>query len=193
MTIQPHQPEDLTSLAERIRQNDPTAESDLIRIFQRPVFVMLVTRTRDSEAARDLTQEVLLAVLKALRNGQLRAAEKLSAFVHGTARNLANNYLRTRLQNPRELPLDPDLPLAAPEGKTLQDEERSSIVQRAIQRLEPLDRKILLMTLVDGWKPGKIALELALTPEAVRARKSRAVRKVMEMVETLSRKGPKHH
>lgn len=193
MTIEAHGPEDLEILGERIRQSDPAAESDLIRLFQRPIFLMLVSRTRDPEAARDLTQEVLMAVLKGLRNGQLRASEKLSAFVYGTARNVANNYLRTRGQNPRELPLDPDLPLAAPERETVEDEERGRLVQRGLQQLDPVDRKILLMTLVDGLKPGKIALELGLTPEVVRTRKSRAVRRVIEMVEKLSRKGSHHH
>ena len=193
MAIEAHDPEELAALSERIRQNDPAAESDLVRLFQRPVFLMLVSRTRDPEAARDLTQEVLLAVLNALRNGQLRAPEKLSAFVHGTTRNLANNHIRTQGQKLREIPLDQELPLAAPERETLEDEQRSSLVRRGLEQLDPTDRKILLMTLVDGLKPGKIALELGLTPEAVRTRKSRAVRKVTEMVEKLSRIGTKHH
>ena len=191
--MQTHGPEELAALAERVRQKDPSAESDLVRLFQKPVFLMLMWRTRDPEAARDLTQEVLLAVLSAVRNGQLRASEKLSAFVHGTTRNLANNHLRTQGQKPREMPLDADLPLAAPKEEWLEEEERSSLVRRAVEQLEPIDRKILLMTLVDGLKPGRIAAELELTPEAVRTRKSRAVKKVIVMIEKLSRKDPRHH
>jgi RNA polymerase sigma-70 factor (ECF subfamily) len=193
MAMDAHDPEELSALGERVRQGDPVAESDLVRLFQKPIFLMLVTRTRDPEAARDLTQEVLLAVLNALRNGQLRASDKLSAFVHGTARNLANNHLRTQGQKPREIPLDPDLLLASPAVEGLEDKERSSLVQRGLEQLEPLDRRILLMTLADGLKPGKIAVELGLTPEAVRTRKSRAVKKVIEMVQKLSRKSPQHH
>jgi len=188
-----HSPEELAALTERIRQRDASAETDLVRLFQKPVFLMLVARTRDPEAARDLTQEVLMAVLTALRNGRLHAAEKLPAFVHGTARNLANNHLRTRGQKPPEVPLDPDFPLAAPAGVKVEEEERSSLVRRAVEQLEPVDRKILLMTLVDGLKPAAIARQLELTPEAVRTRKSRAVKKVIEAVGKLSRKGRGHH
>ena len=188
-----HGPEELAALAERVRQRDSAAESDLVRFFQRPVFLMLMARMRDAETARDLTQEVLLAVVSALRNGQLRASEKLSAFVHGTARNLANNHLRTQGRKPREMPLDPDLPVPAPEEASLDEEERSGLVRRAVEQLEPIDRKILLMTLVDGLKPGKIAAELELTSEVVRTRKSRAVRKVTGMIEQLSRKSPRDH
>ena len=193
MAIEPHDPGELAALGERIRQRDPAAESDLVRLFQRPVFLMLVSRIRDPEAARDLTQEVLLAVLNALRNGQLRASEKLTAFVYGTARNHANNHLRAQGQKPREIPLDPDLPLPAPEGEGFEEEERSRLVRRGVEQLEPIDRKILLMTLVDGLKPGKISAQLGLTPEAVRTRKSRAVKKVIDMVKKLSRKGFQHH
>ena len=193
MAIEAHDPEKLAALGERIRRRDPEAENDLVRYLQRPVFLMLVSRTRDPETARDLTQEVLLAVLRALRSGQLRASEELSAFVHGIARNVANNYLRTQGQKAREIPLDPDLPVAAPEGESLEEEERSTLLRRGVEKLEPIDRRILLMTLVDGLKPGTIAVELGLTPEAVRTRKSRAVKKVIDMMEKLSRKGPQHH
>ena len=74
--------------------------------YRRGVFVIAVARTRDREAARDLTQEILIAVLKALREGRLRDSEKLSAFIQGTARNLINNYLRTKVRHAEvELPL----------------------------------------------------------------------------------------
>ena len=186
-------PEELAALAERVRQRDPVAESDLVRLFQRPIFLMLASRTRDTEAARDLTQEVLLAVLNALRGGQLRASEKLSAFVHGTARNLVNNHFRTQGRKPHEIPLDSELPLPARDDQAFEEAERSALVRRAVDHLEPVDRKILLMTLVDGLKPGKIAEQLELTPEAVRTRKSRAVKRVINVIEQLSRKVPGDH
>ena len=64
-------------------------------------------RTRDREFARDLAQDVLMHVLTALRDGQLRDQERLAAFVYGTARNVMNNYLRTGRQRRTE-PLDPE-------------------------------------------------------------------------------------
>ena len=54
----------------------------------------------------------MLAVVLALRDGHLREAERLAAFVYGTARNLINNYLRTRSRLPREDPIDDELHLA---------------------------------------------------------------------------------
>jgi hypothetical protein len=45
---------------------------------------------RNPEAPRDLTQDVLLVVVHALRNGHLREPERLAAF-YGTAHNLVHN------------------------------------------------------------------------------------------------------
>src|SRR5215468_11211998 len=83
-------------LVPRIQAGDPLAEEEFVKRYRRGLLVIAGVRTRDREAARDLTQEILIAVLKALREGQLREAEKLSAFVHGTARNIINNYLRVK-------------------------------------------------------------------------------------------------
>ena len=57
---------------------------------------MMRAKTRDAELSRDLTQDAVIEVLKALRRGQLRELGRLIAFVHGVARNVANNYMRTR-------------------------------------------------------------------------------------------------
>src|SRR5258705_12513314 len=83
-------------LARRILAGDRSAEDELVNTYRRGVFVIAVARTRDREAAHDLTQEILIAIIKALREGQLREATKLTAFIQGTARNLINNYLRVK-------------------------------------------------------------------------------------------------
>ena len=49
------------------------------------------------------------------------------------------------------------------------------------------DRQILLLTLVDGMKPGEIAEQMGLTAEVVRARKSRAQKRVVAALADLSR------
>ena len=104
-------PEQQSSLAERIRGHEPSAEEELVRIFSDRVRFLVLARTRDPEAARDLAQEVMLAVVRALRGEQLREPERLAGFVYGTARNLVNNYLRTRSRLPKEDSLDAALHL----------------------------------------------------------------------------------
>lgn len=179
-------PEQQRLLAERIRACDRSAEEELVHLFSARIAVMARTRLRDAEAARDITQDVLFTVIRALRQGQLREAERLSGFVYGTARNLINNHLRSRTRLPVEHPLDDDV-LAQHMPDLVEDAERDALVKQALNDLEKTSRTILLMTLVDDLKPGEIAARLGLSPEVVRARKSRALRQVAEHVRRLSR------
>ena len=173
---------ELRTLAERIHQGDTAAETELVHEFSHRIFVMGVVRTRDRESARDLVQDVLMAVIAGLRKGQLQDADKLAAFVHGTARNLINNLLRDASQRPPMDPLPEDLAQTSSIAQ-LEDAERVRLVHQALERLGPEDRKVLWMTLVEGQKPGEIAAALGLTPEVVRTRKLRAVKKVTELIE----------
>lgn len=132
-------------------------------------------RTRDREAAQELADDALMAVLRAMRDARIRDAARLAGFVRGTARNLANNHLRARRSRPREEPLAPDLAMA-PATDVLERQERLAVLQRGLARLGTRARRILLMTLVDGLKPGQIARRLGLSPQVVRARKARALR-----------------
>jgi RNA polymerase sigma factor (sigma-70 family) len=170
------------SLADRIRQGDASAEAELVHEFSHRIYVMGVVRTHDREAARELVQDVLMAVIGALRKGHLQDPEKLPAFVHGTTRNLINNQLRTASQTPPVESLPEDM---AQENlvERLEDRERGRLVHQALERLGREDRKILLMTLVEGCKPGEIAAKLGLSSEVVRTRKLRALKKVTDLIE----------
>jgi RNA polymerase sigma factor (sigma-70 family) len=179
---------DLARVAERIRDGDPSAEEELVRQFSDRVRLFVSMRTRDRELARDLGQEIMMNVLTALRRGQLRDPERLAAFVFGTARNVVNNHFRTD-RDERFDPLPPEIAsTAADQADELEASQRQSLVRRALARVSRDDRVVLLLTLVDGLKPGEIAFQLGLTAEVVRARKSRALKRVVEQITDLSRK-----
>jgi RNA polymerase sigma-70 factor (ECF subfamily) len=162
---------------DRVRAGDACAEEELVVQFERRVWFALRRRLRDREASRELVNDVLMAVVRAVRDGRLRDAARLPGFVYGTARNVANNYVRGILARPAEEPLGAHLSIADPSAGPEPD-ERVAAVGRGLGRLDETAREIVLMTLLDGLKPGEIARRLGLTPEVVRARKSRAVRKL---------------
>src|SRR5689334_15676992 len=93
---EPAGPVQEASLAARIQAGDRSAEEQLFNTYQRSVLLIATARTHDREMARDLTQEVFIVILGALREGRLREPDKLAAFIHGTARNIINNFLRAR-------------------------------------------------------------------------------------------------
>jgi len=179
-------PQQQRAIAEGVRTRDGPAEEELVRLFSARLGVMARNRLRDPEAARDLTQDVLLTVIRALRNGQLRDPERLTGFVYGTARNLINNHLRTRARLPAEEPLDDDL-LVTCTPDLLEEAERGTLARRALSALDATSRTILTLTLVEDLKPAAIAKQLGLTPEVVRTRKSRALRQIAERFKALSR------
>ena len=176
-----------TSLAERIRGGDRSAEEELARLYHQKVFVMVLARAQDRELARELAQEVMLIALRGLREGKLRHQERLAAFVRGIARNLVNNHLRARSTELRPRP-DRSESLAASPDEGFEQAERLRLVRGALERLKPEDRMILLLTLNDGLKPREIAERLGLEPGLVRKRKSRAIERARKILAKESRK-----
>jgi RNA polymerase sigma-70 factor (ECF subfamily) len=175
------EPERLRRLVERIAAGDAAAESELAVRFDGRLRAMMSVRTRDREAARDLAQEALIAVLGALRKGQLREPARLAAFVHGTARNVLNSYFRQRQGRPAAVELTPETAWFVPADE-VESEQRTRALRDGLDRLDQDDRAVLLMTLVEGLKPGEIARRLSLSAEVVRTRKSRALKRLTEHV-----------
>lgn len=176
---------DPAALAARIRAGDTVAENDLVATYRRGVVLIASVRTRDREAARDLAQDVFVAVIKALRDGQLREPEKLAAFIQGTARNLINNYLRTRARR-AECELDPAEEVGADPVVDLEAAERQRLVRRELAGFSVVDQQILLLSLVDGHSLADVAERMGLSHDAVRARKSRMVKKITKKFSHLS-------
>jgi RNA polymerase sigma factor (sigma-70 family) len=178
-----HFPGEIERLVEAVAQGDRNAERQFVERYQPRVRAMLLARTRNHELTADLVQDVMIEALCALRRSQLREASKLTPFVLGIARNLLNGHFRAASRQPDSLDLPDDLPDLNPAASRLEDEERESAAMHALSRLEPLDRSILRMTLVDGLKPGVIAQRLRLKPDVVRQRKLRATRRLIDFLD----------
>jgi len=147
---------------------------------------MAMSRTRDRDAARELMDDVLMAVIGALRRGGVRNPARLNGFVRGTAINVIKAYVRSARRAPTTVPLDPEVVGDDPtDGYERQD--RGALARRAIALLDPRDRRILQMSLVEGLKPGEIASRLGISSVLVRQRKCRALRAIVVYLEDDSR------
>jgi RNA polymerase sigma-70 factor, ECF subfamily len=167
-------------LAERIRAHDAAAEEELFTIFHKRVRGFGVAHTRDASLADDLAQEVVWAVIRALREGKVQQPAGLPAFVLGTARNLLADRLRDRSRSRTEpLTGEMETSIAAPAAA---DFDRHHSARQAIQKLDPHERAVLMLGLVDGLGPEEIAERLNITAESVRKRKSRALRRLSEIL-----------
>lgn len=174
------------TLAARIRAGDRSAENEVVRRYSGRILAMMLVRVRDREAAAELVDDVLMATVAALRGGTVRDTARLGAFIHGTALHVASSYLRSRSRQPRTEPLEEEVIGC----EAVVDEERDNDLrdaQRCVATLATQDQRILLMTLVEGLKPGEIAARLGMADDVVRQRKSRAMRVVREMLAAESR------
>jgi RNA polymerase sigma factor (sigma-70 family) len=177
---------DNTALSERVRRGDRAAENELVGLYSGRVFAMAMVRVRDREAVRELVNDVMMATVTALRRGTVHDTARLGAFIHGTALNLVHSHLRERGRIPRgigtgEEPMTPDL------AESCERDSDLEAVQSCVRRLYVQDQQVLFMSLTEGLKPGEIALRLGIPAEVVRQQKSRALKRLKEMLNGSSR------
>ena len=176
----PKSEESLVSLADRIQAGDAEAEDEFVHMFQRRVRAFALANGADEPIAEELVQETLWGVITALRQGRVQQPEQLAAFVWGTARNHLNHRFRLKARDKTtSLSSSADFPRPPREHE---DFERQHAARQAIATLEPHERAVLLLSLVDGLGPDEIAERLGILPDAVRQRKSRALKKLTEML-----------
>ena len=176
------------SLALRIRAMESAAEEEFVVLFQRRIRGFAVTNGGDAALAEELSQDVLWAVIRSLREGKVQQPAQLPAFVWGTARNLLSDRIRSRSREKLTPLLEGmDMPRPALEQHEF---ERQRAAEQAIGTLEPHERGVLLLSLVDGLRADAIAAKIGITSEAVRQRKSRALKKLTEILGSSHRAAP---
>ena len=178
--------DDGAALAQRIEKGDCAAEAELVGLYCDCVFAMALARTRDREAARELMDDVMMAVIAALRCGGVRKTAQLSGFVRGTAANIINGYVRSTRRRLPTVPLDPDS-LGEDPTDAYEQEDRRVLAARVLELLNGRDRRILQLSLIEGLKPGEIAARLGVSSTLVRQRKCRALRAIVVLLQDDSR------
>jgi len=126
---------------------------------------------RDHQAAADLTHEVLLVALEAMREARVVSPERLGSFVLSTCRFLVwdenrGEARRRRLQTdlvPDGLD-DPLLPLG--------DRVR---LEHCVDQLAPRERSVVLLTYCEEWPAERIAIALGTTAGNVRVIRHRSL------------------
>jgi RNA polymerase sigma factor (sigma-70 family) len=176
-TTRTHRKAELASLARRVGSGDVDAEARIVEMCHGQALAQAARKVRDRETAREVANDVMLALLLALRKGLVRDVDRLEAFVYGTTLHLVHN----RLRHDRHLPEGESVDFEITGGDPWPEHERldqTRQIRHALLRMDRMDRRILTMTLIEGLKPGEIALRLQLSVEVVRQRKSRAVKEL---------------
>ena len=176
---------DDVDLARRLLSPHPDASAaaeELCRRFAPRIRLYGLRHFRDEQAADDLVQDVLLAVLDAMRERRLEDPERLAHFILGTCRYVVWNVRRADDRRQRLLqrfghellpvpePPDPDV-----------DPDR---LKECLAGLSQRERQILFLTFQEDKGAEAIAQQLELTTGNVRVIRHRALAQLHRCLDT---------
>jgi RNA polymerase sigma factor (sigma-70 family) len=132
--------------------------------FQRPLMSFFLRRIKDRSLAEDLTQDVLLKVVRACERGQIARAD---SYVFKVAINLLRDHRRRSLrtgpslflsiEEDRDGHLESQLVEAISPERVLLSEESLADVLRSLEELGELTRNIFILFRLENMKQKDIA------------------------------------
>lgn len=158
--------------------HDREAEGELCRRMAARIRLYGLRHLRDGQATDDLTQQVLLTTLEALRAGRLREPEKLVSFVLGTCRMTVLDLRRGQRRRERLLAeFGADLiPPPASSSPALDHKQ----LTRCVQALKERDRAVVVMTFYQERAGVEVAKFLGVSEANVRVIRHRAIHQLRD-------------
>ncbi len=174
------EPEDDVALLRRAGSGDREAFARLVDAHQAAVFRFIRTLGPDAATCEDVLQETFLAAWRSA--GTFRGESSVRIWLFTIARNTTARHFRRRAGEPRreDLASLDELGVAAgwgteadPEALAMQQETRSAIA-RALDALDPEDRRVLVLRDLEQLNGEEAAAILGLTLAALKSRLHRA-------------------
>lgn len=155
---------------EALCQGDISALNHIYNEFKTPLYAFIITLTKNHVVAEDLLQETFVKVYD--KANQYTKGSNLKAWIFSIARNLAYDYLRSSKSKWDELD---DIS----ESIVIEDEVLNKLnISRALFILQDIDREIVIMHVVGGFKHSEIAKALNLNSSTVRWKYREAIKKL---------------
>jgi RNA polymerase sigma-70 factor (ECF subfamily) len=128
---------------------------------------------RDAQAAQDLVQHVLLAVLEALRQGRVHDLARLDAYVLGTCRNAVMDMRRGDVRRHRVA----EQAAAGVPGGYVPEWPRidRARLEHCLRGLEPRARAVVIATFAEDRDAEEIGVAMKLSAGNVRVIRHRAL------------------
>lgn len=183
----------LAALAKAAAEGNDDAFSEIVRIFEKPIYNMAMQTLRNREDALDLSQDVFLKLWRALPS--FRGECSVASFVMKIAKNTMLDELRrkntrqtisTTTENEDGEPEEYDIPDPSPDSnppEAFDRSERIRIVREAIAELNDEHREVVLMRDIQGFSYEQIGEILSLEAGTVKSRLFRArnaLKKILE-------------
>lgn len=165
----------------RAARGDAEAFRQLVEAYQTPAY-RLAARMCGPDGAEDVTQEAFLAAWRALP--EFRGDCRFSTWLYRLVSNAAIDFLRREKKHRDTGDVD-DLELPDGGPSPQEQAERSDTrdaVRRALDRLSPEHRQVLLLRFMQELDYGEIARALDVSEGTVKSRINRAKSKLREVL-----------
>lgn len=154
-------------LVQRARRGDEFAFGQLVRKYQRAAYSVAYSVTGRHEDAEDAAQESFLVALERLE--ECRSPERFAGWLMTIVRNRSRNLVRREsLREMDPVPIGASARGPMPDRVTETRELRSRLSE-ALDGLPEVQREIVLLHDLEGWKHREIAERLSLPSGTVRS------------------------
>ncbi len=154
-------------LVQRARRGDERAFGLLVQKYGRAAYAVAYSVTGRREEAEDAAQESFLVALQRLE--ECRSPERFAGWLMTIVRNRSRNLVRREsLRDTDPVPLSASTRLPTPD----RDAERSelqAVLRDALDKLPEVQREIVLLHDLEGWKHREIADRLGIPSGTVRS------------------------
>ena len=167
---------------ERARTYDGQALAEIYDRYAAPIYGYLYRMLGDAAQAEDLTGEVFLKLLHALKTGRA-PRDRLEGWLYRVAHNLAMDWFRRLLLTPG-IPLAEDL--VADNGQPsdiVEDRQVKKRLRASIQRLTPDQQRVIQLRFAEGFPAVVVAGLIGKSEGAVKILQHRAVSRLRKLLE----------
>ena len=154
-------------LVRRARDGDELAFCKLVERYQRPAYAVALSVTGRHEDAQDAAQESFLVALARLE--ECRSPERFGGWLMTIVRNRSKNLVRREsLRATDEVPAGTRSRVPTPD-RIAETRELRGLLKKALMDLPEVQRQIVLLHDLEGWKHREIADRLDLPCGTVRS------------------------
>jgi RNA polymerase sigma-70 factor (ECF subfamily) len=151
----------------RARKGDDIAFGILVERYQRAAYAVAVSVTGRHEDAEDAAQEAFLVALTRL--DECRSPERFAGWLMTIVRNRSKNLIRREsLRETDQVPPGARSRAPTPDRIT-ETRELRDLLEKALSGLPEVQRQIVLLHDLEGWKHREIAERLDLPSGTVRS------------------------
>ena len=149
------------------RSGDGASFGELVGRYLRPAFSVALSVTGRYQDAEDAVQESFMVALERL--DECRRPERFAGWLLAIVRNRSRNLIRREsLRRAEEIPASASSPGQSPERAADISTLRSRL-REALNTLSEVQREIVLLHDLEGWKHAEIAEKLGMPSGTVRS------------------------